>query len=102
MSLPQHMETALRNLAGWRPQAEPIDYVWYWYDWNREILTVSLTNGEDVEVSVRAERDAGIDLARFGVSYSVEALSGGQRAREWVALNESVCVELYGREVARA
>ena len=101
MSLPQHMEAALRNLAGWRPQAEPLDYVWYWYDWNREILTVSLTNGEDAEVSVRAEQDAAIDVARFGVSYNVEALSGGREAREWVSMNESVCVELYEKEVGR-
>jgi hypothetical protein len=61
-----------------------------------------LTNGEDVEVSVRAVSDAAIDRMRFGTSYDVEALNGSRAARQWVALNEGWAIDLWEARVARA
>lgn len=77
------------NHARVQPDIAPI---WQWYDWARDVLTVQLSNGMDVEVSVSC------DVAQGSAFYDVETADKRPTARQWVALNETLCCDLWEQE----
>lgn len=83
------MNSAEMNAARVQPE---IETVWQWYDWERGVLTVQLSNGMDVELRVSC------DVAQGSAFYDIDTDDKRPAARQWVALHESLIADLWDQE----
>lgn len=116
-SLPERLSQAAKALdagpvAEWREQLTEEELAsaprsWAWYELvvtetgnvHTDELKVWLDNGDEFVARVVPERDAAIDVARFGASFDVTLVSAtSEAAKAWLAANQSLVVEFWSNE----